>query len=105
VVSIVDVETRIDLEKEFAERHSELKKVKADPRKDVPSESGFGVTATKSYSQSTGASQSVIIQDIIALVRGLVSDGDDAKFRTDASSKLAEANAAMMRQAITEQIN
>ena len=86
VVSIVDCKTRVDLEKEFAERHSEMKKVKADPRKEVPSESSFGVTATKSYSQITGSSQSVIIQDIISLVRGLVSDVDDAKFRTEASS-------------------
>ena len=47
----------------------------------------------------------MIIQDIISLVRGLVSDVDDAKFRSDASSKLASANASMMRQVITEQIN
>ena len=49
VVSIVDSQSRVDLEKEFSERHSEMKKVKTDSKKDVPSESTFAVTATKSY--------------------------------------------------------
>ena len=82
VVSIVEDQTSVSLEKVFEQRAKEVKDESRGSSQGKTTQSE-GATVAKSWATRSGASSSLVVQELIQLVRSVVEENDFLKKRGD----------------------